>query len=105
MSQFDVYRNPNPSSRSRIPFLLDVQSGLLDSLATRIVVPLCKPELLGGKGAERLNPELEVEGRKLLMLTPELAGVPRAALGEPVANLAAVRATILAAVELALSGI
>lgn len=105
MSQFDVYRNPNPSSRSRIPFLLDVQSGLLDSLATRIVVPLCKPELLGGKGAERLNPELEVEGRRLLMLTPELAGVPRAALGEPVANLAAVRATILAAIDLAIAGI
>ena len=55
--------------------LLDVQAELLESLATRLVVPLCKPEVLGGKAAERLNPQFEVEGRKLVMLTPELAGM------------------------------
>ena len=49
MAQFDVYRNPSPATRSRMPFLLDVQAGVLDSLATRIVVPLCKPETIGGK--------------------------------------------------------
>ena len=105
MAQFDVYRNPNAASRARIPYLLDVQSGLLDPLATRIVVPLCKPEVLSAKPAERLNPAFEVEGRKLLMLTPELAGVPRKALGEPVGNLASERAAIIAALDLALTGI
>lgn len=105
MAQFDVYRNPNPATRARIPYLLDVQAGLLDTLATRIVVPLCKPEVLSGKPAERLNPAFEVEGRKLLMLTPELAGVARKALGERVANLAAERAAIIAALDLALTGI
>ena len=43
------------------------------TLATRIVVPLCQPEVLGGTLAERLTPELDIEGRKLVMLTPELA--------------------------------
>ena len=105
MAQFDVYRNPNPATRSRVPYLLDVQSDLLDPLATRIVVPLCKPEVLSGKPAERLNPAFEVEGRKLLMLTPELAGVSRKALGERVANLAADRAAIIAALDLVLTGI
>ena len=105
MPQFDVYRNPNPASRARNPYLLDVQSDLLDSLATRIVVPLCKPEVLSRKPAERLIPALEVEGRKLLMLTPELAGVSRKALGERVANLAAERLSIIAALDLALTGI
>ena len=105
MAQFDVYRNPNAATRARIPYLLDVQSDLLDPLATRIVVPLCKPEVLSGKPAERLNPAFAVEGRKLLMLTPELAGVSRKALGERVANLAGERGAIIAALDLALTGI
>lgn len=105
MAQFDVYRNANAASRARIPYLLDVQSDLLDPLATRIVVPLCKPELLAGKPAERLNPAFDIEGRKLLMLTPELAGVSRKALGEKVANLASERSAILSALDLAFTGI
>jgi toxin CcdB len=105
MAQYDVYRNPNPASRARIPFLLDVQAGLLDTLATRIVVPLRRPEVLAGKPAERLTPELEVEGRKVLMLTPELAAIPRKALGERVGNLAPERGRIVAALDLALIGI
>ncbi len=105
MAQFDVYRNANPASRARLPYLLDVQSDLLEPLATRIVVPLCKPELLSGKPAERLNPAFQVEGRKLLMLTPEIAGVPRKALGERVTSLAAERAAIIAALDLAITGI
>ncbi|HTQ77963.1 MAG TPA: CcdB family protein [Burkholderiales bacterium] len=105
MAQFDVYRNANSATRARVPYLLDVQADLLDALATRIVVPLCRPEVLSGKPAERLNPAFEVEGRRLLMLTPELAGVSRKALGERVANLAAERAAIVAALDLALTGI
>jgi toxin CcdB len=105
MAQFDVYRNPNPATRARVPFLLDVQAELLVSLATRLVVPLCKPEVLGGKSAERLNPQFEVEGRTLIMLTPELAGIPRKALGERVATLADQRSIIIAALDLALTGI
>ena len=105
MAQFDVHRNPNAATRARIPFLLDVQSDLLDPIATRVVVPLCKPEVLSGKPAERLNPAFEIEGRKLLMLTPELAGVSRKALGERVTNLTAERAAIIAALDLVLTGI
>ncbi len=99
MAQFDVYRNPNPATRNRIPFLLDLQAPLLEALATRIVVPLCKPDAVGGKPAERLNPEFELEGRK------ELAGIPRKALGELAGNLSARRNEIVAALDLALTGI
>ena len=41
MAQFDVYRNANPATRTRVPYLLDLQSDLLDPLGTRVVVPLC----------------------------------------------------------------
>ena len=76
MAQFDVYRNANAATRASIPYLLDVQSDLLDPLATRVVVPLCAPDVLRGKLAERLNPLFEIEGRNAVMLTPELAGLP-----------------------------
>lgn len=105
MAQFDVYRNSNPATRARTPFLLDVQSDLLDPLVTRVVVPLCKPELLKGRLAERLNPTFEVDGRRVAMLTPELAGVPARALGERIANLAAARETIIGALDLVFTGI
>ena len=105
MAQFDVYRNPHPASRVRVPYLLDVQSGLLEPIATRVVVPLCKPEVLSGKPAERLNPAFEIEGRKLYLLAPELAGVPRKALGEPVTSLAGERRTIIEALDLVFTGI
>lgn len=105
MAQFDVYRNANPGSRARVPYLLDVQSDLLDPLATRVVVPLCKPEVLKGKLAERLNPVFEVGGRKVAMLTPELAGVSRKMLGERIGNLADERSSIIAALDLLITGI
>lgn len=105
MAQYDVYRNPNPATRARIPFLLDVQSDLFDTLATRIVVPLCVPDVLAGKPAERLNPEFKVGGRAVLMLTPELAGVPAKSLGKRVGNLAGERFAIVGALDLALTGI
>lgn len=40
MPQFALYRNRNAATRARFPLLLDIQSDLLDPLATRVVVPL-----------------------------------------------------------------
>jgi|SRR5690349_1757201 len=105
MAQFDVYRNPNATTRSRVPFLLDVQAPLLEGLATRIVVPLCRPDAIGRRPAERLNPEFEFEGKRLVMLTQELAGVPRRTLGELAGSLSGRRNDIVAALDLALTGI
>ena len=105
MPQFDVYRNVNRATRGRIPYLLDVQSDLLEPLVTRVVVPLAKPEVLRGRKADRLNPVFKVEGRSVLMLTPELAGVPAKVLGERVDSLAQHRGMIIAALDLVFTGI
>jgi toxin CcdB len=39
MARFDVYANPG-SQAATTPFLLDVQSDLLDGLDSRMVIPL-----------------------------------------------------------------
>ena len=103
MPQFDLYRNPSPRSREDIPLLLDVQSDLLAALNTRVVIPLSRGK--GLAGIERLMPEVTVEGEKLLLLTPQMAGVARRELGEPVGSLAHLRLEIIAAIDLLITGI
>lgn len=105
MAQFTVYRNPNPATRSRLPLLLDIQSPLLDELATCVVVPLApaarhKPAAIG-----RLMPSLLIDNVRYVMITPQLAGVPRKALGPAVSEVSAQRAEIVGALDLLFTGI
>jgi len=104
MPQFSVHRNKNPKSKGEIPYLLDVQSDLLGGLRTRVVIPLYKKKSTHIKPMTRLTPEFEVEGRKLLLMTPQLAGISMRDLGEPVGNLKQHRSEILAALDLLITG-
>jgi toxin CcdB len=104
MAQFDVHKNVAPS-RSRVPYLLDVQADLLHVLATRVVVPLVKPAEVGNQIIRQLHFEVDVEGHRLIALTSELAAIPTKALGPRVANLAALRSTIIRALDVIISGV
>ncbi len=105
MPQFSVYRNPNPDSRASVPFLLDVQSDLTADLATRVVAPLSPASAMRGKIINTLTPLLEIDGKQYAMLTPQLAGVSKKQLGTRVADVAARRDEILAALDLLITGI
>lgn len=105
MAQFDVFTNPNTATSKSFPFLLDVQSDLLNGLATRVVVPLATLETVGNKPAQYLNPVFVVDGRKVVMLTQEMAGVPVKRLGSCVANLSESRSEIVRALDVVLSGV
>lgn len=105
MAQFDVHSNRDAESRKRFPFLLDVQSDVLGVLATRVVVPLADRDTVPVPPAERLMPAFEVDGRRVVMLTPQIAGVPKAALGAAVASLAHLRHEIVAALDVLVSGV
>lgn len=105
MPQFDVYRNPNPDTRAGVPFMLDVQHGLLADLSTRVVVPLCPAAAMRSTRVKTLMPEFEVDGGRYVMLTPQLAGISGKQMGKVVENLAAHRGEIMAALDLLLTGI
>jgi toxin CcdB len=78
MAQFDVYPNPNPASRDRVPFVVNVQSDLLEQLPSRLVMPLSRVGL--GKGApRRLARTFEVKGEILALLAHLAAPVDAAA--------------------------
>ncbi len=104
MAQFTVYRNRSPRTRGDVPYLLAVQSDLLQDLATRVVVPLYRKTPEAGPAITRLMPELVVEGVSLIMNTAQLAGVAVRELGEPVTVLADHRQDILAALDLLFTG-
>ena len=60
--QFDVYDNPSPRMREHYPFVVDIQSDLLGSLATRMVVPLAVTAL----AAARLPPGCRASSARCL---------------------------------------
>jgi toxin CcdB len=105
MSQFDVYLNPNASTRKFYSLILDVQSSLIADLSTRLVIPLGKLEHFNGEKLSRLTPEIEHDGEKLLVLTPQLSSMPKKLLKKPVGSLEHIRDEIVAAIDFAITGV
>ncbi len=103
MAQFDVHGNTNAGTESHIPYLLDVQADLLDSLSTRVVVPLISQPAMG-KPIIHLNPRFEIDGEFVFMSTAELAGVPVRILGPKITSLKDRRDIIMAALDFLLLG-
>ncbi len=105
MSRFEVFENEADASKDRIPYLIDVQNDLLSGLRTRVVVPLGRPELMAHHTIGRLTPRLEIDGEPVVMLTPELAGVPISVLGRRITDLSDERTAILDALDFLVTGV
>lgn len=102
MPQFTVHRD---RQRPRGALLLDVQSDLIEGLGSRVVVPLVLAEKRRIKPARILMPEFTIDGKRYLMLTPQLAGIAAAELGEQVASLKDHRDAIIKALDMLITGI
>lgn len=103
--QFDVYENKNASTKRRFPYLLDVQAELLDSIGTRVVIPLAVETESKEIILSQLMPVLPVQGQNHVAVTPQLAGIPVRELSSPVENLSNFRTEILAALDLLITGV
>jgi len=103
MAQFDVRLNPNPDSVPAVPYLLEVQSDLLEPVSTRVVVPLA---LLSERGqpAKYLNPQFEIEGVQVVMVTEQIAGIPKRCLGQRVLSLGVQQDQIMDAIDFLFRG-
>lgn len=105
MAQFDVHPNPDLRSSRRLPYLLDIQSDLLQILKTTVVIPLYDPAKIDVPPIRGLTPVLEINGLPVVMLTPELAGIHRRQLPPKIGDLRQERETILAALDIVLTGV
>jgi toxin CcdB len=109
MAQWDVYVNPSPRMRDVLPYVVVLQSDLLDPLDTRLVAPLARR--LHSRSAtpnrlpQRLSPRLEVAGESLELLIQELAPMPARVLRDPVVNLRGAAHKIIDALDTVISGV
>lgn len=97
MARFCVHRLSDAS------YVLDCQSDLLDHLTSRFVVPLVPIEHFDTPMA-RLNPQFEVKGHQLVMMTQFSGAVPVRSLGKPILSLDAHEYAISAALDMLLTG-
>ncbi len=105
MAQFDVYRNPSVSTREAIPYVVDVQSDLLDGLSSRLTVPLGTATSLPAMPPRNLCPLMEFEGLRLYAL-PQFAAPFRVRdLGRPLGSLAHQSHHLVAALDAVISGV
>ncbi|MEX1165888.1 MAG: CcdB family protein [Hydrogenophaga sp.] len=104
MAQYDVFPNPSRSGADGIPYVVVIQSGLLDGLATRLTIPLAESDAMG-KVPTVLCPTISVNGRRLHALAHYTAPLPAKLLQRPVDNVAAQASALVAAVDAVLSGV
>jgi toxin CcdB len=104
VAQFDVYPNPSSSAARGVPYVVNVQSDLIDGLSTRLCVPLATFDFAGSIPL-KLSPNVVVKGRRLHALAHFAAPLPAARLRRPVANVAAEASALVAAIDVVLSGV
>lgn len=104
MARFDIYLNTGKHAKTT-PYLLDVQSDLLDDLDSRVVIPLRRlsdfPQV---KLPTRLTPIVAIEDEQFIIETPKMSAAPRSVLKSPVSTLADERAVITAALDFLFQG-
>jgi len=105
MAQYDVFANPNPRSRDSVPYVVDVQSGLLDALPTRLVMPLSRVSVRSDGIPRRLIAVFVIDGERLALHPHEAAGVDAKLLRKRVDSLAAHANEICDALDAVISGI
>ncbi|CAN7536140.1 CcdB family protein [Devosia sp. LjRoot16] len=96
MARFDVHRVNGV-------YYLDVQSNLLPTMNTRLVVPLVPLDDVP-RPLPRLHPIVVVEGVRLVMATHLMVAVPRVALGKPSKSLMPQYDQIVAAIDMIFNG-
>jgi len=104
MAQFDIFKNKDPRTKERTPYLMDVQAALLSTLATRVVVPLRSASGRKGPAITRLHPIIRIGNLDYLAVVSEMGAIPTVVLGSFVASAQQDRQQIVAATDLLLTG-
>ena len=105
MAHFKVYENTNSGTNKKYPYLLDIQSDLLDDLRTSVAIPLAPLSAMGNAAITKLCPIVEIKSKKFVVLTQQLAGIDRKVLGKEIADVSACRSEVIAALDFLISGI
>jgi toxin CcdB len=98
MARFDLYADLAGAN----VYVVDVQAELLEALATRVVIPLLPRP--AAKVIRDLNPVVRIDDEDYVVMTQELAAVPRSDLRRKVGSLSDRRDEIVRALDVLLTG-
>lgn len=105
MAQFWIHKNANPDTKRSVPYLLDVQHRLLDSLAVRLAVPVMPEAPFFERTLQTLMIPCTVAGKNMFIVTPLIAGIAQQNFGAPVLDVSHLRTEIIGAIDLLISGV
>jgi toxin CcdB len=104
MAQFTIYANTSAQTKQLYPYLLELQSNLLNDLATSVVAPLAPVSKYSQTAITRLTPVITVAGEDYLMQTMQLSAIARKQLGKAIGDASANSHEVIAAVDFLISG-
>ena len=104
MRQFVAYANANKQSNKIYPYLIDVQSNLLEDLKTTVVIPMTGVPWPAST-ITKLCPALTINGKVYIALTQQLSAIDKSSLGKPVIDFSSHRHELIAAIDFLISGV
>jgi len=104
MKQFDLYSNTDAQTKKAYPFFVDVQTGLLDMLNSRVVIPLTKAKP-DRDLPNNICPKLEIGGNQYYLLTHQITTVSRSFLTKNTGTVLLNRTDIINSIDFLISGI
>ncbi len=104
MAQFDISINNSRSSKTDVPYLMDIQSDSVSILGTRIVVPIRKAADFIDKTINKIHVPLEIKNKEYIAFISEMAAISTGMIGSTVANGTPMRTEIIAAIDLLFTG-
>lgn len=104
MKQYDLYENTDSDSQVTYPYFVDVQTGLLNDLNSRVVIPIA-PALDAKSFPKNLCPIIDINNKQFALLTHQITTVSSSFLESKEGSLLLNRDDIISALDFLLTGI
>lgn len=105
MRQFDVYANMDKDTNKTYPYFVDIQSELLDTLNSRVVIPLTPASKSANSYPANLCPSIKIENKAYCLLTHQLTSVSINFLKKNQGSIVSDRDEIVRAIDFLVTGI
>lgn len=104
MKQYDLYKNTDSASQVTYPYFVDIQTGLLNDLNSRVVIPIA-PALDAKSFPKNLCPIIDIDNKQFALLTHQITTVSSSFLESKEGSLLLNRDDIISALDFLLTGI
>ena len=105
MKQFDVYLNTDKDTSKTYPYFIDIQSGLLDTLNSRVVIPLTPASKSDKSYPSNLCPIIKINDKNYAVLTHQITTVSTNFLKKNECSMTSYRDEIIGAIDFLVTGI